>query len=148
MSEPRDGTQTRARTSVPPPTPPSALRPSWAQIVITLACTIVVVPIVAGIATALPFGHPEGLWGSRILLALVSPGLSVAEWIAPFMSDKGGWDFRPVYIMFFADLAYWFIWIAGFVFWADRRWRRKRAERTNSQLIVAHAGEPGGGDDV
>ena len=104
----------------------SALRPSWGQVAIMLAGSILVVVIVASIATALPFWLPSGSWATHMLVVL-SPGYLLSALITPFLPYVGGLDFRAIYIAFFANLAYWFVLIFWFVLWSDRRWRRKRA---------------------
>ena len=109
----------------------SALRPSWSQVAIMLGGSILVVAIVASIATALPFGLAQGSWATHLLVVL-SPGYLLAVLIAPHLRYQGGFDFRLMYIAFFANLMYWFVLIFGFVLWSDRRWRRKRAARINA----------------
>jgi hypothetical protein len=109
----------------------SAVRPSWGQVAIMLVGSILVVVIVASIATALPFWLPSGSWATHMLVVL-SPGYLLSALITPFPPYRGGLDFRAIYIAFFANLAYWFALIFWFVLWSDRRWRRKRAARIDA----------------
>jgi hypothetical protein len=96
-----------------------------------LVGSVLVVVIVASIATALPFWLPSGSW-ARDMLVVLSPGYLLSALIAPLLSYRGGLDFRAIYIAFFTNLAYWFVLIFWFVLWSDRRWRQKRAARIDA----------------
>ena len=78
----------------------SAVRPSWGQVAIMLVGSILVVVIVASIATALPFWLPSGSWATHMLVVL-SPGYLLSALITPFPPYRGGLDFRAIYIAFF-----------------------------------------------
>ena len=111
------------------------LRPSWTQVVIMFVCSIPVVAIVAGAATALLFVFPyvlqERSWGWYVLVVPLSPG-----WLWPaLLASHGGssvfnWD--NLFNASLGNFVYWFVWIFWFVLWSDRRWRRKRAARIDA----------------
>ena len=64
----------------------SVVRPSWGQVAIMLVGSILVVVIVASIATAPPFWLPSGSWATHMLVVL-SPGYLLSALIAPFLSS-------------------------------------------------------------
>jgi hypothetical protein len=103
-----------------------APRPTWSQIAIMFVCSIPVVAIVAGVATAIPFIVEKRSWGWYVLVAPLSPG-----WLWPALlashGDSSGFNYDDLFTALFANFAYWFVWIFWFVLWTDRRWRRKRA---------------------
>lgn len=105
-----------------------ALRPSWGQLAIMVGCSIPVVVIVAGAATAVPFVVDTRNWGWYVLVVPLSPG-----WLLPaLLASHGGspgfnWD--DLLNALVGNFVYWSVWIFGFVLWSDRRWRRKRAAR-------------------
>jgi hypothetical protein len=103
------------------------LRPFWTQVAIMFVCSIPVVAIVAGAATALPFVFPyvvhERNWGWYMLVAPLSPG-----WLWPALlashGDSPGFNFDDLFRALFGNFVYWFVWIFWFVLWSDRRWPR------------------------
>jgi hypothetical protein len=105
-------------------------RPPWSQVAIMFVCSIPVVAIVAGIATAIPFALEEKGWG-WYLLAL-SPGWVLSELISPHVPHAGWLDFRALFIAFFGNFVYWFVWIFRFVLRADKRWRQRRSARIDA----------------
>lgn len=96
-----------------------------------LVGSLLVVVIVASIATGLPFWLPAGSWATPLLVPL-PPGYLLAGLIAPLLPYQGGFDLRAIVIAFFGNLAYCFVLIFGFVLWSDRRWCRKRATRLDA----------------
>jgi hypothetical protein len=111
--------------------PPIDLRPSWSQVIIMFVCSIPVVAIVAGAATALPFVVEARSWGWYVLVMPLSPG-----WLLPaLLASQGtpsGFNWDDLFNALLANFAYWFVWIFWFVMWSDRRWRRKRAARIDA----------------
>jgi hypothetical protein len=108
-----------------------ALRPSWTQVVIMFLCSIPVVAIVAGAATAVPFIADERTWGWYVLVVPLSPG-----WILPALvasegalGSHSGFNWDDLFYALLGNFIYWLVWIFWFVLWLDRRWRRKRAAR-------------------
>lgn len=107
------------RASVP-------LRPSWTQVIIMFVCSIPIVAIVAGVATALPFVVEERSWRWYVLVGPLSPG-----WLWPVLRESqraSTWfHFDDLSSALLGNFIYWFVWIFWFVLWSDRRWRRRRA---------------------
>ncbi len=103
-----------------------ALRPSLSQVVIMFVCSIPVVAIVAGAATAVPFVVDTRNWGWYVLVVPLSPGWLVPALLASH-GDSPGFNWDDLLNAFVANFVYWFVWIFGFVLWSDRRLRRKRA---------------------
>jgi hypothetical protein len=112
--------------------PSIALRTSWARVAILFVCSIPVVIVVAILATAAPFflGQKDWLW--YLVALLLFPGWLLAALIAPLLPPVGFPELRGIYFAFFANCAYWSVWIFWFVLWSDRRWRRKRAARIDA----------------
>lgn len=61
------------------------------------------------------------------LVIVLSAGFYFSEFYSSHTPHRG-WDFTPLKIAMLADFSYYFCLIFGFAIWADRRWRRKRAE--------------------
>jgi hypothetical protein len=122
-----------SETEHPPQKSPVALRPSWSQIVIMFLCSIPVVAIVAGVATALPFVLPyvlqERSWGWYVLVVPLSPGWLWPALLASQQAPPSGFNGDDLLSALLGNFIYWFVWIFWFVLWSDRRWRRKRAAR-------------------
>jgi hypothetical protein len=103
-----------------------ALRPSWSHVAIMFVCSIPVVAIVTGVATAVPFVFDTRNWGWYVLVVPLSPG-----WLLPALlashGNLSGFNWDDLFNALLANFIYWFVWIFWFVLWFDRRWRRKRA---------------------
>ena len=62
---------------------------------------------------------------------LLSPGWLLFLRISPHLQTSG-WDLRPLLLVVQGNFVYYFGLIFAFAFYADRRWRQKRAARIDA----------------
>lgn len=97
------------------------LRLPRAQLVLMVILVAFFSALPAIVATALTtFATPET---RRWYEIFVSPGWFVSELFSWHTQRSSGWS------DFWFNLPYYFGFVFAFVFWADRRWRRKRVTR-------------------
>ena len=83
----------------------------------------------AFVGTALTvFAEPQTV---RWYAIFVSPGWFAFELFSPYQHHTAGRN-GGSWIDFWGNFTYYFGLIFAFVFWADRRWRRKRAARIDT----------------
>jgi ABC-type transport system involved in multi-copper enzyme maturation permease subunit len=95
-------------------------------------CSIPLVAIAGGLATALPFALEPKTAGWYLLVLVFSPGWLLSRLIETSLPPAGSFDFRELLNAFVANFVYWFVLVFGFVLWSDKRWRRKRAARIDA----------------
>lgn len=91
-----------------------------AAAVVMLAALLIVFGIASREAAA------DDVW--RLVAHLLSPGIYVMNFYEAHTAYKG-MDFTPLLILIGTDFVFYFCLVFGFAIWADRRWRRRRAER-------------------
>ncbi len=97
-----------------------------------LVCSIPVVAIAAGIATAIPFLLEAKSWGWYLLVLALSPGWLLSVPLAPHGPPPGSLDLGDLLNALIGRFVYWFVWIFWFVLRSDKQWRRKRAARLDA----------------